>query len=147
MIHHHPPQNVVNVAELVDTCIASSLHAIRATVHSTLGVSPGAMVFHRDMLHDIPISPDFQAIQEKRQARVDYNLLKANAKRIDHKYQVNDEVLQIQHGPKKMDERATGPYTIRQVLQSGAVVLDKGNGIEQTLTIRWIRPYRRPTQP
>ena len=147
MIHHHPPQNVVNVAELVDTCIASSLHAIRATVHSTLGVSPGAMVFHRDMLHDIPISPDFQAIQEKRQARVDYNLLKANAKRIDHKYQVNDEVLQIQHGPKKMDERATGPYTIRQVLQSGAVVLDKGNGIKQTLNIRWIRPYRRPTQP
>ena len=42
-----------------------------------------------------------------------------------------------------MDKRGTGPYTTRQILQSGAVVIHKGNGAEHTLNIRWIRPYRR----
>ena len=63
MLHHHTPQNVVNVAELVDTAFATSLYAVRATVHSTLGVSPGPIVFHPDMFHDIAIIPNFQDIQ------------------------------------------------------------------------------------
>ena len=92
-----PPTECGQHRELVDTCIASSLHAVRATVHSTLGVILGAMVFHRDMFHDIPIVPNLDTIQAKQQARIDYNLLKVNAKRVDHRYQVNDEVLQIQH--------------------------------------------------
>jgi transposase InsO family protein len=74
LIHEHPPNNIANIAELVDSALATSLHAIRSTVHSTLGVSPSALVFHRDMLHDIPIQPNFERIQVKRQALIDSNL-------------------------------------------------------------------------
>jgi hypothetical protein len=34
-----PPNNVVNVAELVDSALATSLHAARSAIHRALGVS------------------------------------------------------------------------------------------------------------
>ena len=141
LVHRRPPQNVVNIAELVDTALATSLHAVRSTVHSTLGVSPGAIVFHRDMVHDIPIQPDFAQLQHKRQAIIDANLTRANAKRIDHRYRVNDLILQIQHQPDKLDERTTGPYRIVEIYQNGMLTIDK-NGVHVNINSRWVRPYK-----
>ena len=134
---------MVNIAELVDTALASSLHAVRASVHSTLGVSPGAIVFRRDMFHDLPIQLDFATLQTRRQAVIDTNLVRSNAKRIDHKYQINDLVLQTQHYPDKLDERATGPFRITRVFQNGMITIDKGNGIHMDLNSRWLRPYKQ----
>ena len=143
LIHRRPPQNIVNIAELVDAAIATCLHSVRATVHTTTGVSPGALVFGRDMMHDIPVHPDHQQIQYRRQQMIDQNAARANSKRIDWKYQVGDEVLQIQHKPDKLDERATGPFIVTEVFQNGTITINKGNGIHLTLNSRWIRPYKR----
>jgi predicted short-subunit dehydrogenase-like oxidoreductase (DUF2520 family) len=63
----NPPQKIGNIAELVDITIATSLHAIRSKVHSTLSISPDVLVFHQDMWHAIPIFSNFEAIQAKRQ--------------------------------------------------------------------------------
>ena len=50
----------MNTAEaLVDYALATASHAaLRSTVHWTLGTSPGALVFHRDMFLDIPYVAD-----------------------------------------------------------------------------------------
>ena len=56
---------------------------------------------------------NFAQIQVKQQAPINYNLQQANAKRADHLYRIGDKVLQIQHGHKKMDERATGSYSFQ----------------------------------
>ena len=143
LIHQRPPQNIVNVAELVDTALASSLHSVRATIHATLGISPGAIVYNRDMIHDIPVHPDFTTLQAKRQAVIDTNLARANAKRVDHRYRINDLVLQIQHSPDKLDERATGPYRVIEVFQNGMLRVDRGNGIHANLNSRWFKPYKQ----
>ena len=74
---------------------------------------------------------------------IDQNVARANAKRIDWKYTIGDEVLQTQHRPDKLDERATGPFTITAVYQNGTLTIDKGNGISLTINTRWIRPYKR----
>jgi hypothetical protein len=51
----------------------------RNTVHSsTLGISPDALVSHRDVLNDIPILPNFKAIQAKCPVLIDENLQRQN---------------------------------------------------------------------
>ncbi len=77
----NPPANVNNVAEMIDSALATALHAARSAIHRTLGVSPGGLVFRRDMFLDIPLLTDFQVIQERRQVTIDKNLCHANSRR------------------------------------------------------------------
>jgi transposase InsO family protein len=57
------PHNVTNVAELVDSALATALHASRSTIHRTLGMTPGAIVFNRDMFLNIPLLTNFHILQ------------------------------------------------------------------------------------
>jgi hypothetical protein len=75
------------------------LHAAQSTIHRTLGVSPGGLVFHRDMLLDIPLLTDFQVIRDRQQVIIDEKLRRANSKHRDHDYQPGDECLAIQFDP------------------------------------------------
>ena len=79
LIHAHPPQNVDDAAMLIDTALSTAAFSARAAIHSTLKISPpGALVFHRDMVLDIPIIADLQLLQQQRQALIDRNLMRAN---------------------------------------------------------------------
>jgi hypothetical protein len=80
LLRQHLPANIANVGELVDSALATSLHAARSTIYCTLGVSPGGLVFHRDMLLDIPLLTDFQVIRDHQQVIIDENLRQANSK-------------------------------------------------------------------
>jgi hypothetical protein len=51
----NPPANVATAIEMVDSALASAQYGLRTAVHRTLGVSPGALVFQRDMHLPIPI--------------------------------------------------------------------------------------------
>ena len=55
----HPPRDVAEAYEIVDSSLASAQYAIRAAIHRTLQISPGALVFQRDMLLPIPIIADY----------------------------------------------------------------------------------------
>jgi transposase InsO family protein len=57
------PFNMNNVAELVSGALATSLHAARATIHQTLGMTPGSIVFNRDMFLNIPLLSHFHLLQ------------------------------------------------------------------------------------
>jgi hypothetical protein len=65
------PANVANVGKLVDSAIATSLHAACSAIHYTLGVSPGGTVFHREMLLDIPLLTAFQLMHDHHQTTID----------------------------------------------------------------------------
>jgi Integrase zinc binding domain len=58
LLHSYLPQNVANANELIDSALATAMHALCATVHRSLEVSPGALVFHRDMFLNIPLHAD-----------------------------------------------------------------------------------------
>ena len=47
--------------------------AIRATYHTVLNASPGAAIFGRDMLFDIPFLADWNKIGDNRQCQTDLN--------------------------------------------------------------------------
>jgi transposase InsO family protein len=68
------PFNVNNIAKLVDSALATALHASRATIHGTLGMTPGGIVFNRDMFLNMPYITCFHLLQRHRQSVIDDNL-------------------------------------------------------------------------
>jgi hypothetical protein len=125
LLSQNPPANVANIGKLVDTAIATSFHAARSTIHCTLGVSPGGLVFHQDMLLDIPLLTNFQLIRDQRQVIIDENLHRANSKRRHHDYQPGDKCLMIHHDPTKLEPCKLGPFTIEHTHINGTVTIHR----------------------
>ncbi len=91
--------------------------AIRSTYHTVLKASPGAAIFGRGMLFDIPFVADWRKIGEQRQSLTDHGNQCKNAKHIDYDCKVGDEVLVINEGILRKAESAYGkePWTITTV--------------------------------
>jgi hypothetical protein len=74
LLHVNPPQNFATAAATLDYALSLASHSLRAANHRTLGISPGALVFHRDMLMDVPYVANLLLLRQKRQALIEYNL-------------------------------------------------------------------------
>ncbi len=57
----------------VDVFLDNAAWAICSTYHTVLKASPGAAIFRRDMLYDIPIVANWYKIGEHRQSLTDRN--------------------------------------------------------------------------
>jgi hypothetical protein len=126
---------------MIDDFLVAAAWAIRSTYHTVLGSSPGAAVFGRDMLFDIPYLADWRAIGQRRQASVDHNNARENARRIDYDYVVGQQVLVRKDGTlRKAETRYLGPYAITQVHTNGTVRIQRGT-MSERLNIRRITPY------
>jgi len=55
----------------IDSFIDNAIWAIRSTYHTVLKASPGAAIFGRDMLFDIPFVADWHKIGDNRQCQTD----------------------------------------------------------------------------
>ncbi len=58
LLHGNPLQNIANAAQYVDKALSIAMHAMQPGVHSTLGSSPGNLVFNKDMFLNIPLIVD-----------------------------------------------------------------------------------------
>jgi hypothetical protein len=67
LTHTHPPANMEVANQVMDSALATTMHALRCSMHHALGMSPGAFVFQRDMFLNIPLIANLQMIQEQRQ--------------------------------------------------------------------------------
>jgi transposase InsO family protein len=146
LIRERPPHTVETALELVDTVLAAAQRALRITINRTVGMSPGALAFGRDMLLPIPVLTDFNLIRERRQTIIDDNNRRVNLRRRFHDYKMGDKVLLITYDPTKLEDRATGPYVIVEVHVNGTVTIERAPGVLERINIRRVRPYReRPT--
>jgi hypothetical protein len=50
----------------MDTCLSTAMYAVRTAVHRSLKICPGAFVFQRDMMLDIPLLADLTLIRHRR---------------------------------------------------------------------------------
>jgi hypothetical protein len=66
----------VNASD-IDVFLSDTTLAIHSTHHTVLKASPGAAIFGRDMLFDIPFIADWKKIGEHRQKLTDLNSLTA----------------------------------------------------------------------
>jgi hypothetical protein len=82
----------------VDVFLSDAAWAVCSTHHTVLKASPGAAIFGRDMLFDIPFIADWQKIGERRQRLTDLNNTPKNEGRIDYDYKVCQKVLLRKEG-------------------------------------------------
>jgi len=73
LLHGEPPQNIKNAKDYVDEALLIAMHAMRVGVHSTMGSSPGNLVFNRDMFLNIPLIADWHAVTLKREHLINEN--------------------------------------------------------------------------
>ncbi len=88
----------LDMAELVkandiNIFLSDAAWAVCSTYHTVLKASPGAAIFGRDMLFDIPFIADWQKIGEYRQRLTDLSNARENEGRIDYDYEVGRKVL------------------------------------------------------
>lgn len=142
LLRAHPPANVNQAEVLVDQALATAMHAMRCSVSRSLNVSPGALVFQRDMILDLPIIADLVTIQERRQVLIDENLRRQNVKRRSWDYRVGQQVLIKTIEPNKLEARAHGPYPIVQVHVNGTLTVQRTQHVTERINIRRVVPHR-----
>ena len=67
LLHGEPPQNITSAKDFLDEALSIAMHVMCTGIHTTLGSSPGNLVFNRDMFLNIPLIADWHAITQKRE--------------------------------------------------------------------------------
>jgi len=126
---------------MVDEFITNTSWAVCSTYRTVLKLSPGAVVFGRDMLFDIPYLADWTAIGQRRQKLVDQNNVRENKNRVDFDYRTGQKVLLRKEGIlRKAETRYEGPYVIIEVHTNRTIRIQRGSWSER-LNIRRVTPY------
>ena len=141
-IHSNPPQNMNQARDMIDESLANAMHAMRTTVATTLGSTPGALAFSRDMFLNIPLVADWQAIAKHREQFVNENLRRANRKRRQYDYAPGQRVLKKVHNPTKLGVRKTGPYIVEQVHVNSTISIELRPRVSKRINIRRVEFYR-----
>ena len=141
--HANPPTNINQENTIVDRVLASAQYALRVCIHKTYGVSPGSIVFHRDMLLPLPIIVNLQQLRQRQQVLIDKNNLRENARRRHHDYTIGDQIMILAYKPNLpvLQARANGPYTISQVHSNSTVSYMLNEYVIDRINIRRIKPY------
>ena len=139
----HVVINEIEANEIIDTALAHAMFAMRATIHSTMRISPNALIFGRDTFLNVPIIAEIESILQRRQHRVNVNANNENKRRIDHDYQVGQQVLKAVPDPTKLQTRFQGPFTITRVHVNGNVTLQINPHVTERINIRQVKPYNQ----
>ena len=143
-LHVNPP-TADKVAIFLDNVCATTMYATRISAHRALdGLSPGAAIFQRDMLHATPVIADWLAIRQGRQELIDRTNETANSKRRFFDYQIGQQVLLVPPGIlQKSRLRFDGPFPITQVHTNGTVTIQRDAVTTDRVNIRRIKPFHQ----
>ena len=110
---------------MANTVVTSDINAyltdaawtIHSTYHTVLKASPGAALFGREMLLDIPFLADWNKIGDHRQRHTDLNTDCENRSRLGEDYKAGDQVLLRTDGILRKSETwyESDPWAITSV--------------------------------
>ena len=114
--------DTVSESDIADF-LTNAAWAVRSTYHTVLKTSPGAAIFGRDMLFDVPFLADWKKIGEYRQSQTDRNTARENNTQVDWDYQPGDKVLLQKDGIfcKSEIRYESDPWTITSVHMNGTI--------------------------
>jgi hypothetical protein len=127
--------------DIIDDAQATAMHAMQTTIATTLGSTPGALAFARDMFLNVPLIADWQAIARTCEQHINENLGHANRKGRCYDYAPGQQVLKKVHNPTKLGVRTEGPYTIERVHVNGNLTILLCEGITEHINICRVLPY------
>ncbi len=126
----------------IDIFLSDTAWVVRSTYHTVLKASPGAAIFGRDMLFDIPFIADWQKIGERRQRLTDLNNARENEGRMDYDYKVGQKVLLRKEGILCNAEFIwhKRPRLVTTVHTNGTIRVQCGNKIDR-INIQRVKPF------
>ncbi len=126
----------------IDVFLSDAAWAVCSTFHTVLKASPGAAIFGRDMLFDIPFIADWQKIGEHRQKLTDLSNARENEGRIDYDYKVGQKVLLRKDGILHNAESRwhKRPRLITSVHMNETIMVQCGNKIDK-INIRRVKLF------
>jgi hypothetical protein len=131
--------------DIMDDALATAMHAMRTVIATSLGSTPGALAFGRDMLLNIPLIADLMTITHAREHKVNENLRHENAKRRSYDYEQGQQVLKLVFNPTKLGRRTFGPFTIERDHVNGNITMRLREGLLERINVRRVIPYHEPT--
>jgi hypothetical protein len=121
--------------------LASAAFAIRSTYHTTLGASPGQLVFGRDMLLPTKFKANWAEMKARRQDKIRCNNEQENKGQKDHNYKVGDQILLTDSQKRsKLAPPRKGPYLVERVFTNGTILIRRG-AISDRVNIPCITPF------
>jgi hypothetical protein len=127
----------------IDVFLSDAALAVCSTHHTVIKASPGAAIFGRDMLFDIPFIAVWQKIGEHRQKLTDLNNACENKGRIDYDYKVGQKVLLKKEGILCNAESRwhKEPRLITSVHTNGTITVQCRSKIEG-MNIWRVKPFK-----
>jgi hypothetical protein len=147
LLHAHPPQNALQAGVLIDSTLATTMQAARASIHHALQTTPGAPAFQRDMFLNVPLIANLQTIRDRHQVLIDENLWRQSLKRRSFNHAAGQSVMVKVPTPGKLDQQqATGPFLIHQVHANGALTIQQNPNVQERVNVCRVTPHR-PQRP
>jgi hypothetical protein len=117
----------------VDVFLDNAAWVICSTYHTVLKAFPGAEIFGRNMLFDIPFIADWNKIGDYKQHQTDLNTARKNSKQVDYDNKVGSKVLLTQEGILRKAESpySKKPWTIITVHMNGTIRIQHGTQSER----------------
>ncbi len=131
---------------MVDTALATAMHAMRTNVVTTLEGSPGSLVFSCNMYYNVLLIADWHMLMRRCEHHVSKSLHRQNCCHHKWDYAMGQKVLKKVFEPTKIGPQTTGPYVIPCVHVNGNVTVQLQPEVTERLNIRRAIPYREPTQ-
>jgi hypothetical protein len=142
LVHANPPQNMTQARNIIDDALATATHDMQTTIATTLGSTPGALSFARDMFLNVPLIADWQAIAHTCEHHVNENLRCTNRKQHQFDYAPGQQVLKKMCNPAKLGVRTEGSNTFEHVHINGNLTILLHEGITERINIQRVLPYR-----
>ena len=89
--------------------LASTMFALRTTVHTTTQHTPSQLVFGRDSILNVQNEANWQLIKERKQKLINSGNERENKTRVNHEYKVGDEILLKNAWKTKFNQLFPGP--------------------------------------
>jgi len=67
LLYSNPPQNMTQARDIIDSTLATVIHAMRTIMATTLDSISNALAFSRDMFLNVPLVADWQTIAQHRE--------------------------------------------------------------------------------
>jgi hypothetical protein len=141
-LHSELSRDVTKAKNFIDEALSIATHAMHTGIHTTLGSSPGNLVFN-DLFLNIPLIADWHAITQNCEHLINKNLMHENCKQKCYDYVPNQKVLKKRHKTCKLGQKTSGPNKLLQTHVNGTLTVKLKPGISERLNIRRVIPYNK----
>jgi len=126
-----------------DGILASTMFALRATVHTTTRFTPTQLVFGRYAVLNTPRhEADWHVIKERKQKLMNRRNDRENRKRQSHTYKVGDQILLKNEWKTKFNQDAYKGLLRIIAARNNGIVRARFGRVTDTYNLHNIKPYR-----